>query len=176
MPILSDPRKNPLNFNQHDHREEQRHHNAEVELTKSVDALAHAVGHLTVAVEGSTKRVLDIRATVFHARRRPIMQMPPIQLFDSEKVLLHSSPKLPNGDLDTKVVVTWVSDTPDQVTLEPVDPLGRDCWALTPLDNGAATVTATAPGYNPSTQPISYALGQPRELNLSSDAPVSDLP
>jgi hypothetical protein len=103
------------------------------------------------------------------------MQMPTITLFDSEKVLLHSSPKLPNGDLNTTVQVSWASDATDQVALEPVGPLGHDCWALTPLDNGSATITVTAPGYNTSTQPITYSLGQPRELNLSSDAPVSDI-
>lgn len=103
------------------------------------------------------------------------MQLSPLVLFDSEKVLGHLAPVKPNGEPDNDVLVTVTSSDPTQVGVELVEANGHSFWLLTPLDTGMATITMSAPGYNPTTVDVSYSPGQPRELNAQFDAPVSDL-
>ena len=118
------------------------------------------------------------------------INIPVPKLLDVEKVLLSVMPRKADGKIDVNAVVTWTSSAPDQVGIEPgtepfifndsaegdvTCPGNFNCFALTPLDTGAADVTVSAPGYDPAIFAISYAPGQPRSLNASYGQPVSDL-
>jgi len=118
------------------------------------------------------------------------INIPVPKLLDIEKVLLSVMPRKADGKVDIGAVVTWVSSAPDQVGIEPgtepfvfndgdngdvTCPGNFNCFALTPLDTGAADVTVSAPGYDPAIFAISYAPGQPRSLTASYGQPVSDL-
>lgn len=118
--------------------------------------------------------------------------VPVPQLLDVEKILLSVMPRLADGHVDTNAAVSWLSSDPTQVGLDvgvdsfvfhdpqfDVDvtcPGAFNCFALTPLDRGTGTVTASATGYESADfGPIVYAPGVPRSLNASVGSPVSDL-
>ena len=101
------------------------------------------------------------------------MVYPPLTMSDVQKVLLSVNPLKPDGTPDP-VEVAWKSSDPAQVGLEPVVGDSHQCYATTPLDAGKANVTASAPGYDDEVQPIVYASGQKRKLNLSAGSPEPD--
>lgn len=103
------------------------------------------------------------------------MHYPAIKLFDTEKQLLTVEAVKPDGTVDETVEIKWASSAPDQVAVDPVPGTnGRKCYALTPLDRGAATITFSARGFSPHTVEISYEPPVPGELNLSLGAPEPD--
>lgn len=157
---------------------------------RSEHEVVHALGHLQKAL---IKRLDEIKAllkpghdrapklslaiTEVHGRRYKMATLPPIKLLDVEKVLLSVSPQKSDGTVDDSVVVTWTSSDPAQVGLEvSTTDNGRSCFALTPLDHGTATITASAPGYASDTVDITYAPGTPGVLNLSAGNPQPDTP
>lgn len=156
----------------------------EEEIVDGLHALITAVRSLSINVRHLTRAINEAKHKRFHPMflsvteihpRRFAMQMPPIHMFDTEKVQLTVSPVKPNGEPDENVVVTWASSAPDQVGVEPIGDLGHSCWVTTPLDTGSATITVDAPGYNPSTVDVSYEPGIPRELNLQVGTPIPDV-
>jgi len=98
--------------------------------------------------------------------------LPVVKLLDVEKVLLSSSPTLPDGT-PASIIPTWESSDPDQVSLE-VSEDGLTCWALTPLESGQADITVSAVGFRTVIIPIIYAPAVPGELNVSVGNPVPD--
>ena len=95
--------------------------------------------------------------------------LPVVKLLDVEKVLLSSSPTLPDGT-PASVIPEWESSDSDQVSLE-VSEDGLTCWALTPLETGESTITVSAEGFQSATVDISYAPAIPGQLNLSVGTP-----
>lgn len=120
------------------------------------------------------------------------VNVPVPQLLDTEKILLSVMPRKADGHVDTAAVVSWASSDGTQVGInvgtdtfvfhdpqfdeDVTCPGAFNCEALTPGTSGAATVTASAPGYDSAEfGPITYAPGVPRSLNASIGSPVSDL-
>lgn len=118
--------------------------------------------------------------------------IPVPSLLDVEKILLSVMPRKADGHVDAAAVISWASSDESQVGIEPgtesfvfhdpqfdedvTCPGAFNCYALTPLESGSATVTASAAGYESAEfGPITYAPGQPRSLNASVGSPVSDL-
>jgi hypothetical protein len=109
-------------------------------------------------------------------------------MLDVERVLLSVRPRKADGTPDSAVRYTWASSAPEQIGVEPLPehegqdaeglpitiPDTHECWATTPLDRGAATVSAAAPRYTTDTIDISYEPGVPGQSNLSAGTPVPD--
>lgn len=118
--------------------------------------------------------------------------VPVPKLLDTEKIMLSVMPRKADGHVDVAASVSWISSDPAQVGLDVgVDPFvfhdpqfnedvtcpgAFNAFALTPLSEGNAVVTASAVGYESADfGPIIYAPGVPRSLNASVGGPVSDL-
>lgn len=140
-------------------------------LDEKLDCL---IDYVCRCLKPEAKASLGLHVSQIHGKGRPMATIPPIKMLDVEKVLLSVAPQKADGTPDDAVNVTWTSSDPAQVGIEPQDALGRSIYALTPLDTGVATVTATGAGYEPDTVEISYAPGQPRKLNLSAGTPVPE--
>lgn len=136
---------------------------------------------------------LNPKISAIYGRRCQMAEVIAVpQLLDTEKILLSVMPRKADGHVDTAAVVSWTSSDSSQVGIEEgVDPFifhdpqfdeevecpGKfNCYALTPLTSGSASVTASAPGYDSAEfGPINYAAGQARSLNASVGSPLSDL-
>jgi hypothetical protein len=138
---------------------------------------------------------LGAYVSAVYGRRVPVSPVNIVvpKLLDTEKVLLSVMPRKADGHVDREALVTWESDDPSKVGVEPgtgtfdftddqnggevvTCPGFFNCFATTPLsDEESATVTVSAKGYDPAMFAISYAPGQPRSLNASYGQPVSDL-
>lgn len=142
-------------------------------------------------LEPCERRSLNPAITGFQGKgKTKMVVLPEVHMLDVEKVLLSVMPRLTNGKIDVSAQVSWVSDTPDQVGVQPgTDPFDFNdgdngivscpgffnCWALTPLDAGQGSVTASAPQYESAQWPIFYQPGAGGSLNASTGQPVSDL-
>ena len=104
------------------------------------------------------------------------MKLPPIKMFDVEKILLAVSPVAADGTVDETVSVEWSSSNPEAVQIEVIpDTNGRQVWALTPLDSGSSNISVTAKGYDTDEVMIEYLPFVPGKLNMSAGTPVSDI-
>ena len=120
------------------------------------------------------------------------VNVPVPALLDVEKITLSVMPRKADGHVDIAAVISWASSDPAQVGIEVgtaefvfhdpqfdedvTCPGAFNCTALTPLETGTGTVTASAPGYESAAfGPINYAPGVARSLNASVGSPVSDL-
>jgi len=118
--------------------------------------------------------------------------IPVPKLLDTEKIALSVMPRKADGHVDATAVVSWASSDTAQVGLDVgVDtfvfhdpqfdedvtcPGAFNAFALTPLTEGNAVVTASCTGYESADfGPIIYAPGIPRSLNASVGSPISDL-
>lgn len=104
--------------------------------------------------------------------RTPHMVHPIITMTDVEQVTLAVSPTDAAGN-PIALNVTWESSDPSVELVPSNDTLS--CLCKTPLSQGAANVTATAPGHEPEIQPIAYHPAVPGRLNMTVGTPVSDL-
>lgn len=138
--------------------------------------------------EATAKLGLHVSLIQGHGKDKPMPTAPPIKMLDVERVLLAVSPQKANGTPDPTVQISWSSSDPDQIGIDVLPehdgldaegntitiPATHAAWALTPLDRGAATITASATGYEADIQEISYEPGVPGRLNLSAGIPVPD--
>lgn len=100
------------------------------------------------------------------------MVHPVLQMTDVQKVVLQVAPQMANGE-PSSPTVTWTSDDPSVGINVSADTFS--CEVTTPLERGAANITAYVPGYETEIQPIAYSPGLPGKLNMSVGTPVSDL-
>ena len=94
------------------------------------------------------------------------IERPPLVMFDTDKCLISLKP-------DSKGPFTWSSSDPAQVAVEPQGD-GHQCYVLTPLDEGEATVTVEAKGYADETMLVTYSDSTPGELGMSAGTPEPD--
>lgn len=102
-----------------------------------------------------------------------IKHLPDLNMVATEKETLSVAPVNPDGSAYTGPPPTWTTSDATQVPIVPAAD-GLSCECQTPLDNGQATITVSAPGVRTSDIKIIYTAPVEGEMNLSAGLPQPD--